>query len=754
MNKKNYFPYNDFTQYRSSLILPISGSQISSTFADLRSMVTSFRDVLSENDKKEINEGKVKNEKINNLNLQMKSNNDIYSNPPASMKSLDKKSSTGKIETILSNMHIFLNNNLTEIKDLKSSIDGMIKTQNDNNTNSDETYDLVNNDHFEKKHLTDRTSLLKKSLTDKTSTHQKTSNDPIDEEYIALQKKIHQKELDKLIDKIKSYEKRNKNLENELTSKKEEQQRLLSELNEHLLVNLAEVSNPIEEEIWVNNMDKSEIIKELAFSSYYICFDMERLCFYSNLSAKNPEFYIELIHLNDLNLNYIKNDNVDDNLEVQLFTEEETNDVNNYKIPHGCILKNNSNQYIFIKFSTKMDYIKFEGFFLILEIRRKSKKIDFFLNNMPLNNMFSKCKEDPDHLSPSNMRKINLSHADMEISIMRSSLFNDKNKFFQNRAKSTDPEGGGVPANRSSKNKKTLIGKQFNKPDSVNSPSSKGFNFEKSSFGMEDQLKNSEKSLFENLCVPKKNSENFNLEDFSRKEGKKKNTEKFVPEDFYKRDNRKKFSEKFSNEDQFGNKEKKKQYERISPDFLPKVEKKKSLFHSKTQHFEDQIFPDKQNIPEKNVVFPMEEDEKYLKALKIMKNGFVFMKYGKFGKPHERIVYINSSDKVIEWKAFNKKKGKGKIEIDKIVEIKEGRKTSNFLKTKSFDASSDFLAFSIIGKNRGLDLVAENEKMKEKFLNSLKVIREKREEDMNRIKNTGSNNNNSNNNNDRIIAKN
>lgn len=755
MNKKNYFSYNDFTQYRSSMILPISGSQISNTFADLRSMVTSFRDVLSGNDKKEINEEKINNESQKTLNFQSEYNDLL---PISSINNLEKKSNTGKIEIILSNMQIFLNNNLTEIKDLKSSIDGMIKTQNNNDMNPDQTYDFLNHNNIEKKSHIDKTSsLLKKSLTDKSSTHQKTSNDTFDEEYIVLQKKIHQKELDKLVDRIKSYEKKNKNLEDELISKKEEQKQFLSELNEHLLVNLAEVSNPIDEETWVNNIDKSEVIKDLSFSSYYICFDLEKLCFYHGLSDKKAEFNIELNFLTDFNLNYIKNDNIMDNPEAQLFNEEEANDLENYKIPRGCILKKNSNKYIFVKFSSKMDYIKFEGFFLINEVKRKTKRIDFFLNNMPLNNIISKLKEDTEHLSPINMRKINLSTAEMEFSLMRNSFLNlnDKNKTFQNSAKSINLDGAGLVPDRSSKNKKTLIGKQFAKLDSLNSPS-KGLNFEKSSFALEDQLKNSEKSLFENFWISKKNSENFNLENFSKKDGKKEDS---VPEDFHKKDHRKKTSDKFSNDDNFGKMQKKKQSERMSPDIWPKVEeKKKSLFHSKTQNFQDQILSENQDIDEKKMLFPMDEDENYLKALKTLKNGFVFMKYGKFGKPHERIVYVNSSEKAIEWKAFNKKKGKGKIEIDKIVEIKEGKKTPNFLKAKNIDTNSDFLAFSIVGKNRGLDLVAESEKIKEKFLSSLKVVREKREENRDKPRNTSynnfNNNNNDNNNNDKEIRKN
>jgi len=121
-----------------------------------------------------------------------------------------------------------------------------------------------------------------------------------------------------------------------------------------------------------------------------------------------------------------------------------------------------------------------------------------------------------------------------------------------------------------------------------------------------------------------------------------------------------------------------------------------------------------------------------LKALNIMKNGFLFLKYGKYGDPHERLLLLSNCEKKIEWKAINKKTA-SYLEIEEIKDIKEGRNSSIFSKYKAKTEEQAILSFSIFyGNNKTLDLEANNKENKNKFIGSLTVLmkREKKGKNM------------------------
>ncbi len=121
-----------------------------------------------------------------------------------------------------------------------------------------------------------------------------------------------------------------------------------------------------------------------------------------------------------------------------------------------------------------------------------------------------------------------------------------------------------------------------------------------------------------------------------------------------------------------------------------------------------------------------EEEQRIPRAIKILKNGFLFLKYGKYGNPHERLVYLSDDEKTLEWKDANQKKSTGSIALDSISNIVEGRAQGHFHRFKVKDMNQDKLSFSIISSRRTLDLEASIKENKIKFLESLNILIQKK----------------------------
>ena len=121
-----------------------------------------------------------------------------------------------------------------------------------------------------------------------------------------------------------------------------------------------------------------------------------------------------------------------------------------------------------------------------------------------------------------------------------------------------------------------------------------------------------------------------------------------------------------------------------------------------------------------------EEEQKFPRAVKVLKNGFLFLKYGKYGHPHERLVYLSDDEKMIEWKDANQKKCTGSIPLDSIQDIAEGRSQGHFHRFKVKDMNQDKLSFSIISSRRTLDLEASIKENKLRFIESLRILIQKK----------------------------
>jgi len=133
---------------------------------------------------------------------------------------------------------------------------------------------------------------------------------------------------------------------------------------------------------------------------------------------------------------------------------------------------------------------------------------------------------------------------------------------------------------------------------------------------------------------------------------------------------------------------------------------------SDENHFSNDSFSE-----ENKCVTPRMEFER---AYKIMNDGYTFRKYGKFGAPHERIVYLD--EKKIIWKDIKNLKDRNFILIPDITEIKEGRQTKKFKKYPSKIKKNIDSSFSIITHKRTLDLEASNPSIKVEFISNLNII--------------------------------
>lgn len=115
-----------------------------------------------------------------------------------------------------------------------------------------------------------------------------------------------------------------------------------------------------------------------------------------------------------------------------------------------------------------------------------------------------------------------------------------------------------------------------------------------------------------------------------------------------------------------------------------------------------------------------------LKARKLLINGYVFLKYGKMGDPHERLVSFNEEKQLLECKAFDfKTKNKKIFEIGKLNKVEFGRMAANFQRFYKGNSGKDHedLCFSLVFQgNKRLDLEAETEEIKRNFLDNFEIL--------------------------------
>lgn len=91
-----------------------------------------------------------------------------------------------------------------------------------------------------------------------------------------------------------------------------------------------------------------------------------------------------------------------------------------------------------------------------------------------------------------------------------------------------------------------------------------------------------------------------------------------------------------------------------------------------------------------------------------MKKGTTMLKYCRTGKPHFRTIILSSNERYLLWGSPNKSSHESKVALADVKTLELGQKTHVFLKNKNPQHES--LSFSLVYKNRSLDLVAKDRK--------------------------------------------
>jgi len=104
-----------------------------------------------------------------------------------------------------------------------------------------------------------------------------------------------------------------------------------------------------------------------------------------------------------------------------------------------------------------------------------------------------------------------------------------------------------------------------------------------------------------------------------------------------------------------------------------------------------------------------------------MKSGFEFLKHGRRGKPHKRLVWFELELGAICWTDCGKKKIKPRrmMKLHEIVDIVGGTVTPVFLR-RSPDPS---VCFSIVGQKRTLDLECNNEQVRDFWMSRFYLLK-------------------------------
>ena len=108
-----------------------------------------------------------------------------------------------------------------------------------------------------------------------------------------------------------------------------------------------------------------------------------------------------------------------------------------------------------------------------------------------------------------------------------------------------------------------------------------------------------------------------------------------------------------------------------------------------------------------------------IKNLDVLLEGYVFLKYGKWGDPAYRTVRISSDLLSLEWVHKGKEKASNSIPVNKLIGIKFGRHTPNFTKHPPKAQRQEELSFTVFGNERNLDLEASTKDQLNLFVDGM-----------------------------------
>lgn len=617
-----YLEINQFKEYRDAMLKKIDAEQINNSFLEIRQLINSLKDVVMDTKTKEPNfKTSVfhPNSKSVSPSLPKTQPNesDYYEGnssllrskgSPLSISKTKGKGRKDQISKLLTNLHIYINNNLSEINDIKNSI----KPNN-----------IEKNFGFPSAPRLD----LIESQASKQEERSK-NNMNIEDPLLLNEKKIHKIEVEKLLSKIKLINEKQKKVSEKIETMNKEEKTLHQNINKAMSIVRTKISGFIHEDVWGSEPDKKKFFTNLIYESYVVLILKTSLIFYKSLSDEKDALIIDSSSIVDV-IYYKKELPLDLNSsDVSDFEQDFSHNEDNF---NGFQIKFSNKNYLFLRINSILDMLKLDNFFFLSNLFKTNPNLEIFFkfsrtcyaNSMNIiHDMYER------NFSPS-IKKGNASPSMTDLDISNIS----------------------------------------------NYPTEKRSSINRHETGTEKQLLK-KKSIFH------QNNENLN----------KKIKTKTIAENNI-----------------FGAREKSQQ--------------KMNDMTKSNPSFKESEFVNNNILRKNSLLEKKDPQSKLLKAVKALKNGYMFLKYGKYGDSHERLLFLSEKN-LLEWRDINKKKSNGFIEISQISEVKDDLDPKSVKKPINIMNSAENNVFSITSKSKHLTLTFESgtEKIKKEFIESLKLV--------------------------------
>jgi len=617
-----YLEINQFRVYRDCMLKKIDALQINNSFFEIRQLISSLKDVVVEpnastnfpynktNSPTLITSPYSKFHDSQIINEESSSFTKSKGSPLSVSKSKAKKTHKDQVSKLLTNLHIYINNNLSEINELKSTIKASSLERNISSS-----------------------AMPKIELFDTQDSKQEPSNEvQMEDPVLVAQKKVHKVEVEKLLTKIKTFSEKESKFQEKIEELKKMEETTLKNLDKGFMVVNTKISGLINEEAWSAETDKKKFFSNFIYENYLVLITRNSLFFFKSLSDIHENMVIESSSIVDVSY-FIKEVPVD--LNSSFFSDNEGNlndQLANEENFNGFQMKLTTKNLLFLRINNIADMLKLDTYFFLANVTKNYPNIElFFKFSKNLTSVLSH-NNNNENLSPS-IKKGNASPSMTDLD-----LSNLSNMQLEKRASIS---------NRPENDNKTFVKKKsiFNKTQQQIEIFNKKFKTTMVESSILDQ--NQTNSQSKKQLLPEFSQSNI-----------------------------------------------------VSKGESSKFLKKHSINDKKDFEY------------------------KFSRAVKILRNGFIFMKYGKYGEPHERLVFFNVEKNALEWRDVNKKKSNGILEITHIIEIKEDE-LKNIKKTQN--THTENLSFCVVGKHVMLNLESGCEKAKKEFIASLKIVMEKKD---------------------------
>ena len=705
-----YFVETDYRDYREEMIKKIDKDKITSSFVELRELGASLKSlILQPGNIEEIlngfeNKSQIKKEKKEAL----KSNSNIKSSIISKQEEKTKKHSEIKeqlvkekekeekddlfeqfneenLKKILGNLELYLSSNLKEIKDFRDAMgkhENFLQKNQSINKFPDESYEntpLASNIHNKK------SSFLKKiaNLQEDNVNLFINDLDKLTEEISLIENKANQMEIEKLISKIKVLTaKEEKNLQ-EIKNFENSSNKINENSEKVSFYSKIEVSDCFyDEEI---DRSSNDYMMKFGYKDAILVIFEEIIAFFSTWEKEEPFFHFDHASISEI-IEFFNNKPL-----TNIFFSEEkkeekkrfSNDFNKNQFSGFQIkfLSESVLKALFLKCDTFPTFEKFDQIFCIFNLRRNLslKPNEFLYKNQKFPIGFA--HEEFAGLSQTTLPK------------MQSNL----NLNFEGQINQLADCHNMSPIR---KDKRSILNFE-------NNANNQAVKKKKVTHFRLNENKSNTNIILESVKFDNKNEEY------------KKNYEQ--NKKIYD-ENKKNFEENHKTFDPDGN------YQSLLEHF-ERAKKDSVMEMSASQGIAKQMDTFEKLWQSKIDKEMNDPSQKLVKAKKVLINGFVFLKYGKMGDPHERFICLNLEKNTLECRAFFNIKNKGKVfELKKLENVQFGRGGANFQRFNkgNMEKKVENYCFSLMfAGNKRLDLESECEWIKKSFLDNLEIYLDK-----------------------------